>query len=763
MCKTTRLIVLAAFFIVCNGFSNTQPELLTAQQAFPFTARIESGSDQSAHLVVKWTIADGYYLYQKKFKFVSQNPAVQFGHPKFPASTTMQDEFFGEVKIHRDQTTVSIPIETQASPLTPLAVSIGFQGCADIGICYPPQTQQITVDWPKSAKTGTQSTPSGNPFTNVLNSLVSDSKGQSSENELLPSDQAFQFNAEATDVDSTASQHIALDWTIAPDYYLYREQFSVRILNPEIAILGHYNIPHGKPKFDAEYGQVEVFYNSVNLLIPLLRKTTDAFELELEVSYQGCAEIGVCYPPVKKTVSLQITPGAVNNSADSGQPLTDMSTPVSEQDRIATALSQDNFWWTGLVFLGFGLMLAFTPCCFPMIPILAGIIVGQGEKINTWHAFWLSLSYVLGSAVTYTIFGVLAGLFGSNLQALFQNPWLLGAFSALFVFLALSMFGLFELQLPSSIQTRLNEISTKQKSGSFLSAIIMGILSALIVGPCVAAPLAGALIYIGQTGDATIGGFALFMMALGMGIPLLIVGTSAGKLLPKAGAWMGRAKVLFGFIMLGVAIWLLERILPGLAILLMWALMLICCGVYLGALDTINAETGGYRRLFKSVGLVLVIWGILGLIGAASGARDISQPLSRIGIGNGSTTSTKPMPFKLVRSTAELDNQIAQAASQGQWVMLDYYADWCISCKEMERDTFSDPSVQDSLSDFVLLKADVTQNNVDDKALLDRFALIGPPATLFFGPDKQERKGFRIVGYKPATDFISHLNTLLSS
>ncbi|MEE9413171.1 MAG: protein-disulfide reductase DsbD [Methylococcales bacterium] len=757
MCSVARLVLLFTLLWTFVVLAANDQQLLSVDEAFPFSAAIEKPDEQPATLIVEWTIADGYYLYQKKFSVKSPDSSVHFGDPVFPDSKIMQDEFFGEVKIHRGATQVRIPVSMDVVGPSRLELDIGFQGCADIGICYPPQTEHVTVDWPTTGEQPAVSPSQNNPFSSAFSKLGL-STNQSAKQTLLPADDAFQLLAEVVD-----GNRVRLNWRIAPDYYLYREKFAVQSLSPGVS-LASYEIPAGKPKLDAEFGQVQVFYDEVAFDVPLLRSSVEPLELDLEVAYQGCAELGVCYPPIKKTVSLQLPQGNINSQSALVESVSTVQPDLlSEQDQIAKALQNDNLWWTGLLFLGFGLILAFTPCCFPMIPILAGIIVGQGEKINTWHAFWLSLSYVLGSAVTYTIFGVLAGLFGSNLQAVFQNPWLLGAFSAVFVILALAMFGLFELQLPSAFQSRLNAFSNKQKSGSFIGAAVMGMLSALIVGPCVAAPLAGALIYIGQTGNAVIGGFALFMMAIGMGLPLLAVGTSAGKLLPRAGAWMGRAKVVFGFIMLGVAIWLLERILPSAVILLMWAVLLISSGVYLGALDALNIDSSGLRRLIKSLGIVLLAWGILSLIGAASGAHDIFQPLQGLSVGSGGSAKQPALNFQMVGSEAELDAKIALATQQGRWVMLDYYADWCISCKEMERDTFADAGVKQALSQLVLLKADVTKNNANDKALLSRFGLIGPPATLFFGPDQQERKAFRIVGYKSATEFIAHLQKVLKS
>ncbi|RLA18663.1 MAG: hypothetical protein DRQ61_12590, partial [Gammaproteobacteria bacterium] len=388
---------------------------------------------------------------------------------------------------------------------------------------------------------------------------------------------------------------------------------------------------------------------------------------------------------------------------------------------------------------------------------LSGIIIGHGEKITTRHAFLISVVYVLATAVTYTFFGVLAGLFGGNIQALFQNPWVLTTFSALFVALSLSMFGFYELQLPSSVQSRLSELSHKQKH-TYIGTAIMGVLSALIVGPCIAAPLAGALIYIGQTGDALLGGLALFSMGIGSGIPLIIIGTSAGKLMPKAGPWMYAIKAFFGVSLLGVAIWLMERILPVEVTMLLWALLLICSSVYMHATDPLKEEHTGWHKLWKGVGQLLLVTGVLMVIGAASGNKDIFQPLRGSSSGSTSTAQSSPS-FTTIHSLDALNQQIEIASKQNRWVMLDFYADWCISCKEIEA-TFRDANVQRHLAKMSLIKADVTDNSEEEKALLSQFGLVGPPAILFFAPDKLERKPFRVIGYKTAEQFLAHLEKL---
>jgi thiol:disulfide interchange protein DsbD len=398
-----------------------------------------------------------------------------------------------------------------------------------------------------------------------------------------------------------------------------------------------------------------------------------------------------------------------------------------------------------------------------MIPILSGIIVGQGESIETRRAFLLSLCYVLASAVTYTVFGVIAALFGSslNLQAIFQAPAIIIAFSSLFVLLAFSMFGFFTLQMPSAIQTRLSAMSKKGQSGGALAAATMGSLSALIVGPCVAAPLAGALIYIGQTGDAVLGGLALFAMGMGMGFPLLIIGTSAGRLLPKAGPWMNSIKAVFGVLLLAVAVWLLERIVPSAVSMLLWAALLIIPAIYLRAIDGLPESASGWTRLWKGCGIIMLIVGALLIIGVASGNRDPLQPLANL-VAGGPTIEKEGLTFKPVVSSQNLDLYLEKAAENSQWVMLDYYADWCISCKEMDYYTFSDPDVRKALNKMALVQADVTDDTPVNNRLLQRFDLIGPPAILFFQPGKGERREFRVVGYKNPESFLQHLRQFLT-
>ncbi|MGX2041160.1 protein-disulfide reductase DsbD [Methylocaldum sp. MU1018] len=716
-------------------------ELLPPEQAFRASAKIDGDA-----AVVGFDIADGYYLYRQKFKFASKTSGIDLGEPAFPKGEIKQDEFFGEMEIYRGHVDIRLPLARRDGAGEALALDVTSQGCADIGVCYPPYKQTVNAQWPSNGASGAKADSLGK-LADVFKSLGVKTQPV----DLLPPDEAFRFFAEVRDADT-----LWVNWQIADGYYLYREKFKLALLDANGVALENYEIPRGAPMHDEEFGAVEVFRREIGFAVPLSRVDGRPVTVRLQANYQGCAEKGVCYPPMQKTASLDLPAGGVGTVAS----VAGVADPVSEQDRIAFALQSDSAWATIFSFLGFGLLLAFTPCIFPMIPILSGIVVGHGHAITTGRAFMLSLSYVLASALAYTVFGVLAGLFGSNLQVLFQDPRVIVAFSALFVLLALSMFGVYTLQMPEFIQSRVASISNRQRGGTLAGAAVMGALSALIVGPCVAAPLAGALIYIGQTGDAVLGGLALFALGLGMGIPLLVIGASAGKLLPKAGTWMNAVKAAFGVGLLAIAVWLLERILPVTASMFLWALLLIIPAIYLGALDALPHPVSGWRRLWKGVGIVMLTYGVLLLIGVASDSTDPLQPLRGM-----YATTTKASPqslvFRKVGNIDDLHREVARAEADGKWVMLDFYADWCISCKEMERYTFADPKVRGALGDVVLLQADVTQNSADDQALLKNFGLIGPPATLFFGPDRQERKSFRVVGYMNADEFLGHLQKVL--
>ncbi len=572
---------------------------------------------------------------------------------------------------------------------------------------------------------------------------------------------AFAMSARALD-----AQTVEVVFTVAKDYYLYGDKFRF-YADPDSFVLGTPERAPGKLKKDDFFGEVETYRGTLRILLPVTAPE-GMTQFTLTVSSQGCWDGGICYPPTEQTAAIDLrvigTPAAAGvldralNGAAPGASANSGSADGSgdESGRIAGLLKDASVSLVLVSFFGFGLLLAFTPCTFPMIPILSGIIVGHGHHISRGRAFLLSLVYVLGMAVTYAAAGVAAGLSGTLLVAALQNVWVLSAFALVFVALSLSMFGFYELQLPSSLQSKLADTSSHNKGGQLGGVAVMGVLSALIVGPCVAAPLAGALLYIAQTGDAVLGGFALFAMALGMGAPLLAVGLAARSILPKVGPWMEGVKKAFGVLLLGVAVWLLMPVLPALVSMLAWAALLLFSAIYLHALDPLPTNAKGWPRFWKGVGVVLLIGGVAILIGALAGSRDPLQPLAVLRAE--ASAPTRIPAFEKVASVAELDARLAAADRP---VMLDFYADWCVSCKEMERFTFSDPQVAERMGRMLLLKADVTANTEDDKALLKRFALFGPPGIIFFDPQGKEREGLRVVGFMKAEPFSQVLDRAL--
>jgi thioredoxin:protein disulfide reductase len=752
--RTWLLGWLVGLMIVSTAAAFTEDELLEPDEAF----RIEAQPLGAATVRVTWTIADGYYLYRDKFRFSSDSTGIELGNPRIPRGTITQDEFFGEVETFRGQVSIELPVTGAGAGTSTIQLTAVSQGCADLGVCYPPHTQLLAVALPSAAAPGPAAPEAGGLMRTLSRLGASLGLGGSGGTpEFLDPEQAFLFSASMPDAET-----VLASFTIAEGYYLYREKLAFELQDADGLALGAPELPAGKIKDDEFFGRQEVYYQGVQARMPVVGDGTPPSSLTLTASYQGCAEAGICYPPMTKTVAL--TPGGSGGAtAALAIPAAPAAAPlfVSEQDRIASTLANGGTVLTVLAFFGFGLLLTFTPCVFPMIPILSSIIVGQGPGLTTRRAFVLSLVYVLAMAATYTVAGVLAGLFGANLQATFQNPWVLFTFAGVFVLLALSMFGFYDIQMPSWVQSKLTEVSNRQKGGTLVGVGIMGFLSALIVGPCVAAPLAGALIYIGQTGDAVLGGVALFALSMGMGAPLLALGTSAGNILPRVGPWMNAIKAVFGVMMLGVAIWLLERVLPGEVTLLLWAALLIVSAIYLGALEPLGTAASGWRKLWKGVGLVMLTYGVLLTVGAAGGGKDPLQPLRGVGLMAGGGAPTAELAFRPVKGLEEVRREIVLASSAGTPVMLDLYADWCVSCKEMERYTFSDPGVQQALSAAVLLKADVTPWDKADQELARSYGLFGPPGYLFFGPDGTERREYRVVGFMDAERFRTHAERAL--
>jgi thiol:disulfide interchange protein DsbD len=559
---------------------------------------------------------------------------------------------------------------------------------------------------------------------------------------------AFRFSARVID-----AKTIEARWQITDQYYMYRDKFKFAL---EGGTLGTPKLPPGKMKEDENFGNVEVYRKEVKILLPV--EATGP--VTLKAISQGCWDGGICYPPINQDARLTMAGAASPSAAVSPAPTSSASAPAAadESSRIAGLFKGDNLALVLLSFFGFGLLLSLTPCVFPMIPILSGIIVNHGHAVSHLRAFILSLAYVLGMAVTYAAVGVAAGLSGTLLSAALQNAWVLGGFALVFVVLSFSMFGFYELQMPAALQSRVSDTANRQ--GGSLSAIaLMGALSALIVGPCVAAPLAGALLYIAQTGDAVLGGMALFVMSLGMGAPLLLVGAFSRSLLPKSGPWMEGVKKFFGVIMLATALWLVSPVIPLWLQMFGWALLMVVPAIYLHALDPLPQNAHGWQRLGKGLGVVLLLGGAAMLMGVLGGAKDPLQPLGFL--RGGIAAEAHGPAFERVATVEALDARLAAAKAAGRPVMLDFYADWCVSCKEMERFTFAEAKVAASMKQMVLLQADVTANNDADKALLKRFGLFGPPGIIFWSPAGSELGDLRVVGFVPADKFLPTLERVL--
>ncbi len=732
-------------------------EFLDPEVAFKFTARALDANTLEA----RWQIADGYYMYRDRFKF--EVAGATLGSPALPAGKVKEDEYFGKVETYRKEVRIALPIQRSAGAET-VTLKTTSQGCADAGLCYTPQTVSTTLKLPALVAAVTsapaQAAPpaaSTAPAASALAGLRS-LAGDAGMPQVLPPDEAFLVAAAMPD-----AQSVRFDYTLTADTYLYRDKLAYVVKSPADVRVAKVDTPAGDVKDDPTFGRTEVYHRNFSTGVTLSRTLAAGEQLVLEATWQGCNEaVGICYPPIKREFTLAATGGAA--AATAAAP----AEPAGESDtsKIERVLKGGSFWAVVATFFGFGLLLALTPCVFPMIPILSGIIAGQKKELTKTSGFLLSLAYVLGMAITYALAGVAAALSGTLLSNALQNPWALGVGAGIFVLLALSMFGFFEIQLPSALQSKFSDASNRMKGGNFVGVFVMGALSAVIVGPCVAPPLAAALAFIAQTGNTTLGGVALFVLALGMGVPLLLVGLSAGALLPKAGGWMNAVKYFFGVLMLAIAVYLVSPIIPAWINMLLWAMLLIASAIYLHALDPLPAHATGWSRLWKGLGVVLLIGGLSLLLGMLAGSRDLLQPLD-VFKGSASATSgtalaaeQKGLAFEKVKDVAELDARLARAKADGRAVMLDFYADWCVSCKEMERFTFSDPKVQARLADVVLLKADVTANSDADKALLKRFGLFGPPGLIFWNAAGAQ-SDFKVIGFEKAEKFLASVDAAL--
>ena len=750
--------LLAAF--TAAAFDAPGSELLEPDKAFAFTAEVGEGTS----VEVTWDIADGYYMYRDRIRFSSDTPGITLGEPELPPGKIKDDEFFGKIAVYRNQVTARVPFVHAGEAPANLQLTAVSQGCADIGVCYPPHTQVASLDL--SAGGGLRQ--AGVAALDALGSLGERLGLGAADDEFLEPDVAFRVDAVAE-----APDRLLVRWAIEDGYYLYRDKITIALVDGAGVSLLPFTLPEGKTKHDEFFGDVQVLYREVEVQVPLQRTAAEPVDISLQVGYQGCAEAGICYPPIKKTLPLSLaawdgeTGTAAPVLADAAIPEPSAATGgvTSKQDDIARVLHESGLAWVILFFFGAGVLLAFTACMYPMIPIISSIIVGHGENITVRKAFSLTFIYVQAVAVTYAVIGLVSAQLGAGVQAFFQNPWILTLFALVFVALALSMFGFYNLQLPASWQAKLSEASNRQRGGSWLGVAVMGVLSALIVGPCAGPVLIGALLYTSQSGDYLTGALAMFALGNGMGAPLLVICTSGGKLLPRAGGWMDTVKAVFGVILLGVAVLMLERILPGPVSLALWALLLIIPAIYLRALDPLPDDASGWRRLWKGLGIAMLIYGVILLLGAATGARDPFNPLRNLTAGTtltaGGEHASQHLAFERIKSIEDFNAALEQSRAAGKAVMLDFYADWCTYCIKMEEYTFSDSRVQQALSNVTLLQADVTANDATDLALLNHFNLFAPPAILYFGPDGEERRNYRLVGFMGAEDFLAHVQGAL--
>lgn len=577
--------------------------------------------------------------------------------------------------------------------------------------------------------------------------------------DFLPVDEAFRPALERTGEDE-----LAVVWAIASGYYLYRHAFDFALVDAGGAGLGTPAIPDGERHEDEFFGEVETYRDRVSVTLPLTGEP--AADARLRVHYQGCADAGLCYPPQTRLLALggagdPVTGGGTTGAADGA---TDDDF-VATQDRLAARLAGGGLAWIAVSFLGLGVLLAFTPCVLPMLPILSGLIVGThaglgGHRGGALRGLSLSVVYVLAMAAAYTVFGVLAGLLGANLQASLQSPWVLVPFALVFVVLALAMFGVYQLQLPAAWQSRLNAFGQGGGRPRLWGAAVLGFFSALIVGPCLAPPLAGALLYIGGSGDPLLGGLALFALGLGMGLPLIVLGTVGGGVLPRPGPWMDEVRVFFGVVLVGVALWLLARVLPGPAMLALWAVLLAGYGVHLGALEWRTRPSAG--RPLQAAGVLALIYAGILLVGAASGAHDPLRPLQPLAAGTATDAAGERSALRRVGDVDALRAALAAAERAGRPALVDFYADWCVECVRMERTVFSRPEVHRALAGVAALQVDVTDYDAADRALLREFDVLGPPTILFFGADGRERRRYRLIGETDVDGFLTRLDQALN-
>ena len=756
--------VLAALF-ASMGFAQDE-ELLEPDKAFALNVEAVDASQ----LAVTWTIADGYYMYRDKFEF-DVTAGANKGEVKFPKGKTKHDEFFGDVEIYEHQARFTMNISNATEKV---ALRLVGQGCNEpVGVCYPPIIKELELLVPAAAAqvtTPVQDAPvqtgptDGLDAVSALRNLLGD---VGMDDEFLPVEEAFKLKLAS----AKAGAAVNASFEIANGYYLYKDKVSFEVVAGG-ARIGEIEMPQGKEKDDEYFGLMEVYLRDFDVNIPMIRANPAATEITLKAGYQGCAEKGICYPPVSQEIVVALPELAGTAMADTGE-AQGVSVSATSSNQPAESASGEEPESKGLLAyllaaFGVGVALTFTPCVLPMIPILSSIIVGQGEKASKAKGGLLSAVYVLGTAVTYAAIGWVAGATGEQLQAYFQNIWAIGFLSLVFAAMSLSMFGLYKIQMPSFIQSRMQEKSAGIQGGTLGMVFVLGLMSALIVGACVSPLLISLLSIAISQGDPVLGMLMMTAMAAGMGVFLIAIGFGAGFLLPKAGMWMDRVNYVFGVMLLGVAIYLLT-VIPEVPVLLLWAALFIVTGIYMGATQSLPEGASGWRYLNKGLGTVLLVWGILALIGGLNGNRDIMNPIPLSGFGGGpvvqgggAAAESHEELFIQVANMDALETEMQNANAIGKHVMLDFYADWCTDCIRMEKTTFVEKNVKAKFDrSFVLLQVDLTDpNDPDTKAIKKRFGVYGPPAMLFFRNGLDEVRDERLYGYRTADEFLQILNRI---
>ena len=742
---TALLLLLSVMLSPLNGVAQQDSNLLPAEEAFKFHASLVNPNTIEA----VWTIAEGYYMYRSKFGFTAEPVQAVLGDARYPAGTIKHDEYFGEVETYTDSVRITLPLDRDHFVGGPLVLFAAGQGCnKPVGVCYPPITQRVQIDVPVttsslsndqrsgSVKTSSESSSTGGSVT-ALQTLLGTTTGDVQE--FLDPEDAFQV-----EIEIAGENALAVHFKIAPGYYLYRDKIAFQIVQGNAQVRA-FDLPPGTVKQDPYFGAVDVYLISRSIIVPIERNNPMADTLSVSVNFQGCAEKGICYAPMNTIRTIEL-PSFVNTKTK-GQ----AEGALSARNLIA---------FFGAAFVT-GLLLTFTPCVLPLIPILSSIIVGQGGTSSRLRGGAISLAYVLGTAATYAAIGAVAGATGEQLQAYFQNIWAIGLISIILTLMALSMFGLYEIQMPAFVQSILTARTTSLSAGSFGMIFLLGAVSALVVGACVSPLLISVLSIAIFHGDPYLGAGLMFSMALGMGVVLIAIGFGAGILLPRTGAWMDRVKHLFGVMLIGVAIYLLGTI-PAVPVLLLWAVLLIMFGIYL---IKSQAPMLKWRYAWNALGTLCIIWGMLAMFGGLNGGRNILQPVSLALFSEEvlkDAVSVKGQPqFYKVTSVAEFEQLLSDARSDEQSVILDFYADWCTDCLRMEKTTFNDPQVRTDLTQFRLLKLDVTDpSDPVGKTIKQRYGVYGPPALLFFNAQGQELLAKRLYGYLDPNRFLSLLKTL---